>query len=395
MNTAVIGLQFGDEGKGKIVDYLAQHHDIVARFSGGSNAGHTVIYDGKKVSFHLVPSGVLSGKIGVLGNGTAINPWKLEEELEMLGELGIDARILISSRAHVVTPLHQEIDGIDDELLGIGTTRQGIGPAYVAKYRRVGIRVHELLDAEILRKKLRLIARMHGVEHDERLVAELVERGRKIKGMITDTELWLNNAMDSGKSVLFEGSQGTYLDVDFGTYPYVTSSSTTVGGIVTGLGIPPQKIHRVVGVAKAYTTRVGSGPFPTEFAGEEESRLRERGAEFGATTGRARRVGALDMSLLRYATLINGVTDIALTKVDVLQGSHEIVVGTKYVCNGTEYEYPPPELEGCSVRYVHLPGWNDIEDDALEKFVEYIENETGARVSMVSYGPERDKIMVR
>ncbi len=396
MNTAVIGLQFGDEGKGKIVDYLAQEHDIVARFSGGSNAGHTVIYNGEKIKFHLIPSGVLSGKIGVLGNGMVIDLEKLESEIKLLRDHGINSKILISSRAQVVTPLHRIADANDDEILKIGTTKQGIGPAYVAKYRRIGIHVADLFDSTAILKKLRYFASMFGIDENlDKIAEEMYDMGKRYREMIVDTEVWLNNAISGGMNVLFEGSQGTFLDVDFGTYPYVTSSATTIGGILTGLGVPPSSIHRIVGVAKAYTTRVGGGPFPTELMGDDGETLRRRGGEYGATTGRPRRVGNLDLVLLRYATMINGVTEMVITKADILAGLEKLKVATEYRCDGQIYRYPPINIEKCKPVYEEMGGWKDIYDDALEIFLQKIEKETLARVSMVSYSPERDAIIHR
>ncbi len=394
MNLAIIGMQFGDEGKGKIVDYLADNFDAVTRFSGGSNAGHTVIYNGEKIKFHILPSGVLRGKIAIMGNGMAINPKKLVEEINMIENHGIHPKVFISSKAHVVTEIHEDLDSELDKLIKIGTTRQGIGPAYYEKYRRTGIRIADLFNREILEKKLKLMMKLNDI-HIERndtstIASELMEYGKKIKEMVSDTEIIINNMINSGKNILFEGSQGTFLDVDFGTYPYVTSSNTTVGGIVTGLGVPPKKIDKVMGIAKAYTTRVGEGPFPTEVEGEEGKKLREKGGEYGATTGRARRVGYLDLPMLRYATTINGIDEIALTKVDVLQGYPMIKIGIKYKCHGKEHIYPPPDLHKCEVEYIDIDGWNNINDENFKKYIKLIEKETVARVTLVSYGPKRE-----
>jgi len=394
MNLAVIGLQFGDEGKGKIVDFLAERFDIIARFSGGSNAGHTVIHDGVPVKFHLLPSGVIRRKVGILGNGMAIDLGKVLDEIAMIEKIGIRPKLYISSKAHVVTSLHRALDSRDDELVGIGTTKQGIGPAYTSKYRRIGIRVADLYNPAILEKKLQLFVKLNSLNVDKNELDEelknLVHHSTLIKDYVVDTEVFINQMIDSGKSVLFEGSQGTFLDVDFGTYPFVTSSSTTIGGVVTGLGVPPSKIHRVLGIAKAYTTRVGAGPFPTELSGKEGDELRTRGREYGATTGRPRRVGYLDMVLLRYASLINGVTDIALTKLDILQGMNEVPVGMAYECNAARYLYPPSSIEKCKVAYEYYAGWAGIEDDHLKEYIKNIERETSARVSLLSYGPESE-----
>ena len=398
MNLAVIGMQFGDEGKGKIVDFLAKDFDIVARFSGGSNAGHTVVFKDKKIKFHLVPSGVLQGKIGVLGSGMVIDLDKLKREIENLKELGVNPRILISSRAHIVTKIHRMQDSLDDEIIKIGTTRQGIGPAYISKVRRVGIRIADTFDSEILLKKLHLIARFSGGKFSEKEIEEEAERIRnavmELKDSIEDTEIWINKAIDSGKSVLFEGSQGTFLDLNFGTYPYVTSSPTTVGGVSSGLGVPPSKIHRVMGVMKAYTTRVGNGPFPTEITGENAEALRKRGNEFGATTGRPRRVGYLDLVLLRYASMINGLTGVAITKVDVLFGLDSIPVATEYQCNGKIYDYPPASIEDCKTKYEYLNGFSSINDANFKKFIDFIEKKLARKVKIVSYGPLRNETLI-
>ena len=398
MNLAVIGMQFGDEGKGKIVDFLAKDFDIVARFSGGSNAGHTVVFKNKKIKFHLVPSGVLQGKIGVLGGGMVIDLDKLKQEIESLKDLGVNPRIKISSRAHIVTKIHKIQDSLDDEIIKIGTTRQGIGPAYVSKVRRIGIRIADAFNSEILMKKLHLISKFSVGKFSEE---ELKREARKIrsailelKDSIEDVEIWINRAIDSGKSVLFEGSQGTFLDLNFGTYPYVTSAITTVGGISSGLGVPPSKIHRVMGVMKAYTTRVGNGPFPTEIQGEEAQKLREKGSEFGATTGRPRRVGYLDLALLRYASTINGITELAITKVDVLFHLSSIPVTKGYKCDGKNYEYPPTSIEKCEPEYEFVNGFTSIDDDNFKRFIGFIEKKLSKKVKIVSYGASRDETII-
>ena len=398
MNLAVIGMQFGDEGKGKIVDFLAKDFDIVARFSGGSNAGHTVVFGDKKIKFHLVPSGVLQGKIGVLGGGMVIDLEKLKEEIKSLKELDVNPQILISSRAHVVTKIHRTQDAVEDDIIKIGTTHQGIGPAYISKVRRIGIRIADAFNPEILSKKLHLIARFSGKEFSEKEIEDEKKRIRsavmELKDSVEDTEIWINKAMDSGKSVLFEGSQGTFLDLNFGTYPYVTSSPTTVGGVSTSLGVPPSKIHRVMGVMKAYTTRVGNGPFPTEIHGEKAKVLRDKGNEFGATTGRPRRVGYLDLVLLRYASLINGLTELAITKVDVLFDFERIPVATEYECNGKTYEHPTPLIEKCQPKYEYLAGFSSAQDTEFKEFIRFIEKKISKKVKIVSYGPSRSETLI-
>ena len=397
MNLAVIGLQFGDEGKGKIVDYLSPRFNIIARYCGGSNAGHTVIHNGKDYKLHLVPSGVLQGKIGVLGNGMVIDPITLRDEVSFLRDEGFKTEIFISSKAHVVTPLHREMDAIEERKRNIGTTKRGIGPAYETKVKRVGIRVADLLDRDLVFKKLTLISMLWDLKREEKelkkMAVELHSIGLEFKEQITDTEMYLLNAMDSGKSVLFEGAQGFMLDIDFGTYPYVTSSHTSALGISPGLGIPFRRIDRILGVAKVYTTRVGEGPFPTELHGEFADMLREKGKEYGATTGRPRRVGWLDLPMLRYATRINDVDEIALTKADVLSELPQVSVAMEYLCDGRIYPYPPPYVERCKVKYITMPGWKNLEDNSFRNYVELIEKNTGAKVTIISYGPKRGDTM--
>ncbi len=395
MNLAVIGLQFGDEGKGKIVDYLAKDFDIVARFSGGSNAGHTVVFDGKKIRFHLIPSGVLRGKIGVLGNGMVINMEKLKNEVEKIRELGIHEKILLSSRAHVVTKIHEMVDEYEDQLIKIGTTKQGIGPAYLSKVRRIGIRLIDLFNHDILWKKMSLLSKFSGLNIDKSLIEDeikkMMEIAKEFKENIVDTEIWLNNAMDSGKSVLFEGSQGTFLDINFGFYPYVTSTNTTVGGIISGLGISHRRIDKVLGVAKAYTTRVGGGPFPTEIFGDEAERIRNKGKEYGATTGRPRRVGYIDLVLLRYSIMLNDVDFLALTKVDVLTDMDKIPVAIRYRCRKEEYDYPPPELKDCEPIYEFVDGWKSKDVKNYINLSNYLKRKLGRKIKIISFGEDREK----
>ncbi|OYT58756.1 adenylosuccinate synthase [Euryarchaeota archaeon ex4484_178] len=396
MNLAVIGLQFGDEGKGKIVDYLAEDFDIIARFCGGSNAGHSVMYEGEKFKLHLVPSGVLRGKIGVLGNGMVVDLEILQDEVALLKERGIEPRLVISSRAHIVTSFHKKMDEIEDEIRKIGTTKRGIGPTYETKMKRIGLRMGELFDIDLIEKRLRLITKLWGIYDEVEIKKEsekLYTLAQRFRDNIKDTEVWLNRAMDSGKSVLFEGSQAVLLDIDFGTYPYVTSSNTGTGGICTGLGISPWRIDKVIGVMKPYMTRVGRGPFPTEIFGEDAESLRNIGGEYGATTGRPRRVGWLDLPLLRYAVMIAGVNEIALTKVDILKGMKEVPVAWSYECGGSEYLYPPFNIEKCRPIYRNFEGWNGI-DDELRRYMKMIEEATGAKIKIISYGAGREDTMV-
>ena len=392
MNIAVIGLQFGDEGKGKIVDYLAEDFDIIARYSGGSNAGHSVLHNDKKIKLHLIPSGVLRGKIGVLGNGMAIDFSVLENEFESLREEGIESKIKISSRAHVVTSFHKIMDEREDEIIGIGTTRRGIGPTYETKVKRVGIRVGDVFDDDIMLKRLKLATKLWGIYDEKEVEKEakvIREKVRKFKEFIVDTEIWLNQAINAGKKVLFEGSQAVLLDVDFGTYPFVTSSNTISGGMLSGLGVPPRVIDKIIGVMKPYITRVGAGPFPTEIFGDIAEELRNKGNEYGATTGRPRRIGWLDLPLFRYAVLVGGVDEIALTKVDIFQGMEKIPVAFEYDCNGNR-KHPPLHIEKCKPIYNELPGWESVEDESLWEYVKMIEKESGAKVRIISYGASRE-----
>jgi len=390
-------MQFGDEGKGKIVDYLASDFDIIARYCGGSNAGHTVVIGNKKFKLHLVPSGALRGKIGVLGNGMVIDLQVLREELRELKEAGFEPKIIISSRAHVVTPLHKEMEALEEKVRNIGTTRRGIGPTYETKVKRVGIRIIDIFNQDALKKKLRLISTLWHLDKNdeeiENIAKELSSLGKEFKENVKDTELWLNQAISAGKSVLFEGAQGTMLDVDFGTYPFVTSSNTNSLGLFPGLGIPPKYLDKVIGVAKAYTTRVGEGPFPTEIHGELADMLRNKGNEYGATTGRPRRIGWLDLPILRYSKLINGIEEIAITKIDVLQNLREIEVGVKYSCKGESFEYPPPFLEKCKPVYESLDGWSSMDDEEFQRYLRFIEENICVKIKIVSYGAEREKTM--
>ena len=409
---AVVGMQFGDEGKGKIVDYLASTSDMVVRYQGGSNAGHTVVVKGETYKFHLVPSGVLHGKTSVIATGVVLDPAVLVDEMDCLERNGYDTSVIrVSRRAYLVLPYHREMDAWEEGLkadVKVGTTRRGIGPAYEDRAARIALRVHDLESEEKLKRKLRLALRFRracmGVEFSEEEILErLRDQFDRFRDLLCDSEILVNRAIDSGQEVLFEGAQGTFLDVDHGTYPFVTSSNTIAGGVCTGAGVPPWKVTRVLGVAKAYTTRVGEGPLPTEIRGREADELRERGGEFGATTGRPRRVGWLDLPLLRYAALVNGVRDIALTKVDVLAGRSAIPVATAYRVGGREALYPPPDLEGVEPVYVEMEGWSrgEVEDclsgeipGPIKEYVALIERATGARVTIISLGKDRERTVV-
>lgn len=422
--TVVIGGQWGDEGKGKIVDLLSDEVDIVARYQGGANAGHTIRWGDEMFVLHLVPSGIFRPDVQcVIGNGVVIDPVALMEEIRTVRELGyeVEGRLFISHKAHLIMPYHKAIEKAREQARdagAIGTTGRGIGPAYVDKYARTGIRVVDLLDRNILRRKLKasieeknaILRSIYGAEklNVEEIIDEYVEFDKRIDPYVTDTSAFLNDALHSGKEVLAEGAQGSLLDVDFGTYPFVTSSHPTAGGACTGLGISPTAVRRVIGVVKAYCTRVGNGPFPTELNCETGQQLRKAGMEFGATTGRPRRCGWLDMVALRYTSMINGFTDIAITKMDVLSGVDPIQVCTRYRCNGkeqTRFSAVTEQLKNARPLYETMPGWQEdiagvqqVEDlpVAAQEYARYIAAATGVDVSMVSTGPRRrETIMAR
>jgi len=420
--SVVIGTQWGDEGKGKIVDLLSNEVDIVARYQGGANAGHTIMWGDKTFVLHLVPSGIFhEGVVCVIGNGVVIDPVAVMQEIKMIRELGyeVDGRLLISHNAHLIMPYHKRIEEVKERWRdegAIGTTGRGIGPAYVDKFARTGIRVVDLLDRDVLAKKLRksisekntILRSIYGAEEldVEAIVDEYVEFDKLIDPYVTDTTQYLGNALQEGKRILAEGAQGSLLDVDFGTYPFVTSSHPTVGGCCTGLGIPPTAIKRVIGIVKAYCTRVGNGPFPSELEDEDGRRLQEVGHEFGATTGRPRRCGWLDLVALRYSSMVNGITDYAVTKLDVLSGFDEIKVCTAYRYNGKTSSRFPSEtetLERVEPVYETLPGWKEditavenVEDlpQAARDYLAYVSKWTGVPVRMISTGPKREQTIV-
>jgi adenylosuccinate synthase len=418
---AIVGAQWGDEGKGKVVDYLAKSFDWTARYGGGHNAGHTVIENGHRFILQLIPCGILRpGKKAVIGPGVVIDPVALVAELETLAHAGVHVhgRLHISNRAHLIFPYHRQMDAALERARGaskIGTTARGIGPAYEDKMARRGLRVCDLLDAGQFRVKLRqcvqekdLIARavfgqpleMAGVEE---IYLGLAERLREF---VTDTAELLNAALDRGDSVLFEGAQGTMLDIDHGTYPYVTSSSATSGGAAAGLGIAPTRISGVVGVTKAYTTRVGSGPFPTEMPDLEATELRDRGKEYGAVTGRPRRCGWLDLEVLRYAKMLNGINSLVVTKLDVFDAQPEIQVCTGYRYKGYKLSAIPPDIETLSQvtpEYRTLPGWRAKTDairdadklpQAAQDYLHFISDALQVEIGLISTGPERDATIV-
>ena len=419
MNLAVLGAQWGDEGKGKIVDLLTPHYSIVARYQGGHNAGHTVFVNRAKFILRLVPSGILHpGITCVIGNGVVIDPQALFDEIDELARHGIDVdnRILISDKAHLILPYHRDLDLLSEARRGerkIGTTSRGIGPAYEDKIARRGIRVGDLADPAGLEQNVRdnVMARNRLVQEStmewKPVLAQLLRHAERMRPMVRDVSVLLTEAMTQGRSILFEGAQGTLLDIDHGTYPYVTSSSASVGGIATGLGVPPRAIGRVLGVAKAYTTRVGEGPLPTELSGEMGNRLRDSGNEYGAVTGRPRRCGWFDAVAVRYAVRINGLDGLALTKLDVLDGLDRIDICTAYRCGGrtlTEFPSDIGQLAHCEPIYESMPGWTaptagvrefDRLPAAARNYIAKLEEASGVRAAIVSTGSERDDTILR
>lgn len=414
----VIGAQWGDEGKGKVVDMFAEKVDIVARYQGGANAGHTLVVDGQTYVLHLIPSGILHPDVTcVIGNGVVIDPVALLEEIKLLEEFGIsiDGRLKISHKAHLIMPYHKLLDELIEREQKIGTTGRGIGPAYIDKYNRSGIRIVDLLNRERLEEKLReAIAQKNEVfrkfydaeELDvEKMVAEYLAFDEAMDDYITDTTSYLNEALAEGKNILVEGAQGALLDIDHGTYPFVTSSSPTSGGACTGLGIPPTAISDVTGIAKAYCTRVGAGPFMTELDDEVGERLRKAGSEFGATTGRPRRCGWLDLFALKYSAMINGIDELVLTKLDVLDTFEEIKVCTGYEVDGKRVKYFPSDCETLDKvvpQFETLPGWNcelksglgyDELPEATRRYIRRIEEYVGVPVRYLGVGPGREQII--
>jgi adenylosuccinate synthase len=415
----IIGAQWGDEGKGKIVDVLSHNFSIVARYAGGHNAGHTVIIKGKKFVLQLVPCGVLrKGCRSVIGNGVVLDPLAFLKEVAALRQAGVqvDGNLFISNRAHVILPYHRMIEMGAENAPGrvkIGTTSRGIGPAYEDKMGRRGLRVADLLDSELLRATIENACReknmiAHALFNSEPLDAdsmyrEYADAAQKIAPFVCDTAVLINRALSQGESVMFEGAQGAMLDIDHGTYPFVTSSSATAGGAVTGTGVPPNAISTVVGVTKAYCTRVGSGPFPSEVQGEVADQLRARGNEYGAVTGRPRRCGWVDLPLLRYAQMINGVNWWVVTKLDVLDELKEIPVCVGYKIDGKKTDTIPALATGfdhVKCVYEKMPGWKKstlgvTEFDKLPKkaqdYLRFLEKESGAKIGMVSTGPDRDQ----
>lgn len=414
----VVGSQWGDEGKGKVTDFLAEKAEVVARYQGGDNAGHTIVFGGTKYKLHLIPSGIFySDKTCVIGNGMVVNPKSLITELEYLHSHGVSTdNLRISDRAHVIMPYHIKIDGAEEASKGdnkIGTTLKGIGPAYMDKAARVGIRMADLMDKAEFEKKLRrnleeknrLFEKVYEVEgcNFDEIFEEYLGYADQIRKYVTDTSVVLNDSIDAGKRVLFEGAQGVMLDIDQGTFPFVTSSNPVAGGVCIGSGVGPTKIHHVVGVAKAYTSRVGDGPFPTELHDEIGHHIREVGREYGTTTGRPRRVGWFDSVVVRHARRVSGITALSLNSVDVLTGLETVKICAAYRYKGEVIEHYPANLNilaECEPVYEELPGWTeDITkcrslDELPENARHYIERVTqltGIPLSMFSVGPDRDQ----
>jgi adenylosuccinate synthase len=418
-NIAVLGAQWGDEGKGKIVDLLTPNFSIVARYQGGHNAGHTVYANGRKFVLRLLPSGILhDGITCVIGNGVVVDPQALFAEIDELAGAGIAIgdRLIVSDKAHLILPYHRELDLLSEARRGerkIGTTSRGIGPAYEDKIARRGVRVGDMANAEALGSAIR-----HNVDARNRIIGDSVMDADQVIAdvraawarmapWVQDVSLFLDRARQAGRSIMFEGAQGTLLDIDHGTYPYVTSSNATTGGICTGLGLPPRAIDGVLGVAKAYTTRVGEGPLPTELHGEIGNRLRETGQEFGAVTGRPRRCGWYDAVAVRYAVRVNGLDALALTKLDVLDGMPELQICTAYRCDGatvTEFPGDIVQLARCEAIYESMPGWSQatagVRDyaalpQAAQRYIARLEDLTGVPAAVLSTGSAREDTIVR
>ena len=421
-SVVVVGTQWGDEGKGKITDFLSENAEVIARYQGGDNAGHTIQFGGKTFKLHLIPSGIFSpDKISVIGNGVVVNPKSIVEELAYLHGEGVSTdNLRISSRAHVILPYHIVLDKLQEASKGdnkIGTTNKGIGPAYMDKSARVGIRIADLLDREIFEERLRtnlaeknlFIERVYGADplRFEDIFEEYYRYGQEIKQYVTDTSVILNDALDQGKRVLFEGAQGVMLDIDQGTYPFVTSSNPVSGGVTIGSGVGPTRINRVVGVCKAYTSRVGDGPFPTELFDEIGHQIREVGREYGTTTGRPRRVGWFDSVVMRHSRRVSGITNLSLNSIDVLTGLETIKICTAYKRpDGQVIEYYPASLKllkSCTPVYEELPGWTEditscrrLEDLPLnaQNYVRRISELVGAKIATLSVGPDREQTMI-
>ncbi|MEM0140202.1 MAG: adenylosuccinate synthase [Ferroplasma sp.] len=422
MISVILGLQFGDEGKGKITDFISRNYEDVVRFNGGSNAGHTVVISGKKFKFHLIPSGALRSKMVILGNGMVIDPEELIDEIKLLKESNKAIEIKISSGAHIVTKMHKALDKMEEGVrskLNIGTTSQGIGPTYEDKYARTGIRMIDLASPDIIKEKIEIIYKMKEnllkdtiystPQERMKMGDELFSYGKEIMQYMDYTEDRIYRDYSEGKNILFEGAQGGMLDIDFGIYPFVTSSNTLAGALSTGSGFSFRKVNRVIGVFKAYTSKVGSGPFPSEIA--NDSTLRDLGSEYGTTTGRPRRVGWLDIPLLRHTIKLNDVDSLAITKVDILGMLDKIKVVTGYKLDGNEIDYFPRRLtdfDRLEVNYREFPGWGKLNGEdyldengyaalpqKLRNYLEFIENETGKTIDIISMGEDRKMTLAK
>ncbi|WP_106769613.1 adenylosuccinate synthase [Paenibacillus faecalis] len=414
----VVGTQWGDEGKGKITDYLAETADVVARYQGGNNAGHTILIDGKKFKLSLIPSGIFyKDKTCVIGNGMVVNPSALMEEISYIHDHGFTTdHLVISDRAHVIMPYHMLLDALEEDRKGpnkIGTTRKGIGPCYMDKAARNGIRIADLMDAQEFELKLRHIMREKndiikqvygGQELDvEETLTQYLAYAEQIRPYVRDTSVVLNDAIDAGRKVLFEGAQGVMLDIDHGTYPFVTSSNPSAGGVCIGSGVGPAKIQQVIGVAKSYTTRVGDGPFPTELNNEIGEYIREKGHEYGTVTGRARRIGWFDSVVVRHARRVSGITGLSLNSLDVLSGLATVKICTSYKYRGEEITHYPASLKmlaECEAVYEELPGWDEditnaktLEDlpENTRRYVERVSELTGIPIAIFSVGRNREQ----
>lgn len=410
----VIGTQWGDEGKGKVVDYYAKDADYVVRFQGGNNAGHTIKVGAEVYKLHLIPSGVIQGKIGVIGNGCVIDPEVLINEIDELTKRGIKPKLLMSDRVNIIMPYHKILDGAEENYLGnkkIGTTKRGIGPCYSDKVSRIGIRAIDLANKSTLSEKLDTILPIKqkifdvykiDIKLDKKEILEKYSKfGEILKKYITSTHIELNKAINSGKSILLEGAQGTMLDVDFGTYPYSTSSHTVAGGSVIGAGIPLKKVDEIIGIVKAYTTRVGEGPLPTELFDDVGKHLAQNGHEFGTTTNRPRRCGWLDLVVVKHSCMISGITKLAITKLDVLDGLKTVKICTSYLLDGRKIDYFPADIKDvnkCKPVYKEFKGWNAIDKNSTkisdlpkeaQSYLNFIEKELKAPIAIVSVGPGR------
>ncbi|OZM56588.1 adenylosuccinate synthase [Lottiidibacillus patelloidae] len=417
----VVGTQWGDEGKGKITDFLSKKCNVISRYQGGNNAGHTIVFNNKRYKLHLIPSGIFNkDKICVIGNGVVVNPKDLLQEIKYLHDNGVSTENLrISNRAHVIMPYHLKLDEVEELSKGkdkIGTTKKGIGPAYMDKVSRVGIRIADLLDQEEFALKIEknlkiknlLFEKVYEVPgfQKEDMLEEYLAYGKEIEKYVCDTSVLINDALDAGEKVLFEGAQGVMLDIDHGTYPFVTSSNPSAGGVSIGTGVGPTKINNVVGVSKAYTTRVGDGPFPTELDNEIGEQIRNIGREYGTTTGRPRRVGWFDSVVVRHSKRVSGITDLSLNSIDVLTGLKELKICVAYQCNGETINHYPAsnkELDACEPVYETMPGWEEDITNVktfselptnAQNYLKKISECTGIPLTIFSVGPDREQTIV-